>query len=239
MHIVLLERNSAGVDIDVSCFASLGTVTAYENTVTPQEVMDRVRDADIVVANKAPLTAETLSQAPRLKLICELATGYDNCDLPYCRERGIQVSNVVNYSTAMVAQHTFALALALSQKLAHYDRYVKSGAYSAQGRFSNFDVPFYELAGKTWGIVGMGNIGARVAKIAQDLGCRVIYHSLTGRDHDLPYLRVDKDRLLSESDVISLHCPLSNLSRRFIDEDALRRMKPTAYLINVARGPVM
>lgn len=239
MNIVLLERNSVGTDVSVDCYEALGKVTAYANTVTVEEVKARVRDADVIIANKAPMRRESLEDAPNVKLICVLATGYDNCDLSYCASRGIKVCNVVNYCTGMVAQHTFALVLALSQKLAHYDHYVKSGAYSAQDRFSNFDVPFRELEGKTWGIVGMGNIGSRVAQIASAFGCRVIYHSLTGRAKQVPYECVDKETLLAQSDVISLHCPLSDLSRNFIDAAAFDRMKPTAYLINVARGPVV
>ncbi len=164
MKIVILERNSVGRDVSVDRIGELGEMTVYGNTVTKEEVRERVRDADIVIANKSPLGEETLKDAPRVKLICEFATGYDNCDLAYCRSRNIRVANVRDYCTGMVAQHTFTLALALSQKLFHYDSYVKSGEYSAQDRFSNFDFPFYELEGKTWGIVGMGNIGRRVAK---------------------------------------------------------------------------
>lgn len=239
MKIVLLERNSAGTDVPVSCFEELGEVTIYPNTVTAEEVAERVKDADIIVCNKAPMREESLKDAPNVKLICELATGFDNCDLAYCKSRGIKVANVVDYSTDMVAQHTFTLALALSQKLPYYDNYVKSGAYSAQDRFSNFDIPFYELAGKTWGIAGMGNIGRKVAKIAVTFGCRVIFHSITGRSTCTDYPQVDKKTLLQESDFLSLHCPLSDLSRNFIDKDALRMMKKTAILINVARGPVV
>lgn len=239
MNIVILERNSVGTDVSVDCFKKLGNLTCYPNTVTVDEVRERVKDADIIIANKSPLREETLKDAPHVKLICEFATGYDNCDLAYCRERGIRVTNVVDYSTAMVAQHTFTLALALSQKLPHYDNYVKSGAYGAQDRFSNFDLPFLELEGKTWGIVGMGNIGRRVAKIATAFGCRVIFHSVTGKSRCTDYPQVDKDTLLAESDFLSLHCPLSELSRNFIDREALGKMKKTAILINVARGPVV
>lgn len=238
MKIVVLERNSAGTDIDVS-FDDLGETTYYWNTVTPDEVRERIADAEVVVANKAPLNEETLKDAPHVKLICELATGYDNVDIAYCRQRGIGVANVVNYSTAMVAQHTFALALYLYEKLPYYDNYVKSGAYGAQQRFSNFDVPFGELDGKTWGIVGMGNIGRKVAEIAQAFGCRVIFYSVTGKSTVTEYERVDFETLLKESDFLSLHCPLSDLTRNLIDLDALRKMKQTAILINVARGPVV
>ena len=239
MKIVILERNSVGEDVSVDCLGDFGQVTAYANTVSPEEVRERVKDADIVIANKSPLCEETLKDAPNVKLICEFATGYDNCDIPYCTSRGIKIANVRDYCTGMVAQHTFAMALALSQKLFHYDAYVKSGAYSKQDRFSNFDLPFYELEGKTWGIAGMGSIGRRVAKIAAAFGCRVLFHSITGQSTCTEYTRVDKDTLLLESDFLSLHCPLSDLSRNFIDAAALRRMKRTAVLLNVARGAVV
>lgn len=238
-NIVILERNSVGLDVDVSCFAQIGEVTCYPNTVSVEDVQERTKNADIVIANKAPMNRETLKDSPNVKLICEFATGFDNCDLAYCKERGIRVANVVNYSTDMVAQHTFALALFLMEKLSHYDTYVKSGEYSAQDRFSNFDLPFTELAGKTWGIVGMGNIGKKVAEIVRAFGCRVIFHSITGKSTVTEYEQVDKDTLLSESDILSLHCPLSDLSRNFIDGAALEKMKKTAVLINVARGPVV
>ncbi|MBQ7775224.1 MAG: D-2-hydroxyacid dehydrogenase [Lachnospiraceae bacterium] len=239
MKIVALERNSAGTDISMDCFKDFGEVTYYRNTVTAEEVKERVKEADIIIANKSPLNEHTLEDAPNVKLICELATGYDNVDLAYCKSRGIKVCNVVDYSTGMVAQHTMTLALALSQKLFHYDDYVKSGAYSAQDRFSNFDLPFYELEGKTWGIVGMGNIGKRVAKLATAFGCKVIFHSVTGKSICIDYPQVDKATLLKESDFLSLHCPLSELTRNFIDREALQQMKSTAILINVARGKVV
>lgn len=239
MKIVVLERNSVGPDVSVECLQELGEVTYYKNTVTPEEVRERVKDADIVVANKSPMNEQTLTEARNLKLVCEFATGYDNCDLKYLKGRGIPVCNVVNYCTSMVAQHTFTLALALSQKLPHYDRYVKSGEYSAQDRFSNFDIPFYELEGKTWGIVGMGNIGQKVARIAESFGCKVIFHSVTGKSTVTGYEQVDKDTLLRESDFLSLHCPLSDLTRDFIDAKGLQMMKKSAVLINVARGAVV
>lgn len=239
MKIVILERNSVGTDVSVDAVKEFGDVTIYDNTVTLEEVRERVKDADIVIANKSPLREETLKDAANVKLICEFATGYDNCDLEYCSARGIRVTNVRDYCTAMVAQHTFTLALALSQKLIHYDNYVKSGQYSAQDRFSNFDIPFYELEGKTWGIVGMGNIGRRVARIAEVMGCRVIFYSVTGRSSCREYLQVDRETLFAESDFLSLHCPLSDLSRNFIDAEALKKIKKTAVLVNVARGGVV
>ncbi len=239
MKIVMLERNSVGPDVSVDCIGELGELTVYRNTVGVEEVKERVRDADIIIVNKCPMREETLKDAPNVKLICEFATGFDNCDLEYCRSRGIRIVNVRDYCTAMVAQHTFTLALALSQKIVHYDRYVKSGEYSAQDRFSNFDLPFEELDGKTWGIVGMGNIGRRVAKIAEAFGCKVIFHSVTGKSACREYPQVDKETLLRESDFLSLHCPLSDLTLDFIDAEALKKMKSSAILINVARGRVV
>lgn len=238
MKIVVLERHSAGTDITVD-YSALGDTTYYRNTSTKEEVIERIKDADVIVANKAPLCEETLKDAPNVKLICELATGFDNVDLAYCTSRGIKIANVRDYCTEMVAQHTFALALALCEQLPHYDDYVKSGTYSAQDRFSNFDIPFYELAGKTWGIVGMGNIGRKVAQIATAFGCKVIFHSITGKSTVSEYEQVDKDTLLAQSDFLSLHCPLSDISKNFIDADALKKMKKTAILVNVARGKVV
>ena len=239
MKIVILERDSVGRDVSVDCMQDFGEVTVYQNTVTPEEVRERVKEADIVIANKSPLNRETLEGAPNVKLICEFATGYDNVDLAYCKKRGIKVANVVNYSTDAVAQHTFALCFYVLEKLRHYDEYVKSGAYAAQDRFSNFDLPFTELAGKTWGIIGMGNIGKKVAKIAQAFGCRVIFYSASGNSTCTDYERVSFDTLLIESDFVSLHCPLSDKTRNLIDLNALKKMKKSAILINVARGPVV
>lgn len=238
MKIVILERNSVGTDVSVDAIGTFGEVTIYGNT-TAADVKERVKDAEIIIANKAPLNADTLKEASQVKLICEFATGYDNVDIAYCKERGIKVANVVNYSTDAVAQHTFALCLYVLEKLSHYDHYVKSGAYAAQDRFSNFDLPFTELAGKTWGIVGMGNIGRKVAEIARAFGCNVIFYSPTGKSTCTEYQRVDFDTLLKESDFLSLHCPLSDITRNLINLEALKKMKKTAILINVARGPVV
>lgn len=238
MKLVVLERNSAGTDIDVSCFEKFGEVKYYPNTVA-ENTAERVKDADIVMANKAPLNETTLKNAPNVKLICLLATGFDNVDLAYCKSRGIKVTNVVNYCTSTVAQHTLLLALALSEKLAFYDDYVKSGTYSAQDRFSNFDRAFYDLEGKTWGIIGMGSIGRRVAALAQAFGCRVIFYSASGKSTCTDYERVEFETLLREADILSLHCPLSDRTRGLINKEAFSQMKDSAILVNVARGPVV
>ena len=238
MKIVVLERNSVGTDIPVDCYKDFGEVTCYRNTLA-EDAAEKVKDADIVIANKCPMNEATLAGAPNVKLICEFATGYDNVDLEYCKKRGIRVANVRDYCTAAVAQHTFALALYLIEHLRHYDDYVKGGEYSAQDRFSNFDLPYADLEGKVWGIIGMGNIGRRVAKIAEAFGCKVIFHSVTGNSTCTDYERVSFEQLLAESDILSLHCPLSHLTRNLIDKEALSKMKKTAVLVNVARGSVV
>ena len=238
MKLVVLERNSAGTDVDVSCFEKFGEVTYYPNTVA-ENTAERIKDADIIISNKAPLNETTMKDAPNVKLICLFATGYDNVDIAYCKSRGIKVANVVNYSTSTVAQHTLLLALMLTEKIAHYDQYVKSGSYSAQDRFSNFDRVFHDLEGQTWGIVGMGTIGRKVAGLAQAFGCKVIFYSASGNSTCTEYERVDFDTLLKESDILSLHCPLSDRTRGLINKPALEKMKNTAVLINVARGPVV
>ena len=238
MKLVVLERNSAGTDIDVSCFEKFGEVTYYPNTVA-ENTAERVKDADIIIANKAPLNETTLKDAPNVKLICLFATGFDNVDLTYCKIRGIKVANVVNYSTSTVAQHTLLLALMLTEKIAFYDQYVKSGTYSAQDRFSNFDRAFHDLEGRTWGIVGMGTIGRKVAGLAQAFGCKVIFYSASGQSTCTEYERVDLDTLLKESDILSLHCPLSDRTKGLINKAAFEKMKETAILVNVARGPVV
>ena len=227
-----------GTDIDVSCFEKFGEVTYYPNTVA-ENTAERVTDADIIIANKAPLNENTLKDAPHVKLICLFATGFDNVDLNYCKSRGIKVANVINYCTPAVAQHTLMLALMLTEKAAFYDSYVKSGTYSAQDRFSNFDRPFNDLEGKTWGIVGMGTIGRKVAGLAQAFGCRVIFYSASGKSSCTDYERVELETLLKESDILSLHCPLSDRTRGLINKEAFAQMKETAILINVARGPVV
>ncbi len=246
MKIAILERNSVGLDIDVKRYEDFGECSVYANTVTEEEVAERTVDADIIIANKAPLNERSLAGSKNLKLITNFATGYDSVDIEYCKKRGITVCNIQDYATEMVAQHTFALALFVMEHLSYYDEYVKSGAYTAQDRFSHFDRTFTEIAGKTWGVAGMGNIGRRVAKIAEAFGARVITFSTSGKPvspagNAAPgeYERVDFDTFLKESDIISIHCPLTDRTRNLFDESAFSRMKKDAIIVNVARGPVI
>ena len=220
MKIVMLERNSLGVDIDVSRFADFGPFEEYPVSVL-NDTAEKVKDAEVIIVNKVPMDQRTLSEASNLKLICETATGTDNIDLEYCRSRGITVTNVKGYSTDTVAQHTFALLFYVMEKLRWYDDYVKSGEYSNQPRFSNFDQTFFEMKGRTWGIIGLGEIGRSVASIATAFGMNVIYYSASGRSYDVPYKCVDFDTLLKNSDIVSIHAPLNEDLARALNENKI------------------
>lgn len=238
MKIVMLDRNSIGFDIDVSIFEKLGTFSYYDSADAATS-KKRIADADAVIFNKAVMNEEMLADAHQVKLLCVTATGYDNIDLDYAKKRGIAVCNIKGYSTPAVVQHTFALALSVLEKLQYYDEFVKSGAYGKQLGFSHFEETYFELQGKTWGIIGLGNIGSHVAKVAEAFGCRVIYYSASGTHDSKEYERVDFDTLCKESDVLSIHCPLTEKTRGIMNLRAFRMMKNTAILVNVARGPVV
>lgn len=239
MKLVILERDTYGADIDFSAFKPLvDEIVSYPMT-SQAEVPERVKDADIIMVNKLLMQASSLGEATHLKLLLEGATGYNNIDLAYAREHGIGVANVAGYSVPIVPQHTFALYLALSEHIAYFDTYVKSGDYTRSGIFSHFMPSFMELEGKTWGIIGLGNIGKRVSRIAEAFGCRVIYYSTSGKNHDPNYMQVDFDTLLTESDVVSIHAPLNENTLHLMNADAFKKMKSTAFLINVGRGPIV
>ena len=238
MNIVILERASVGDEISVEAIEKLGDVTIY-NTTPIDLIPERIQDAEVIIANKSPLNEKTLDNASKVRLICELATGYDNVDLNYCKKRGIAVRNVKGYSTDAVVQHTFALCLYLFEKLDYYDNYVKSGEYSRQDSFSHYDYKFSELASKTWGVIGLGAIGSRVADIAAAFGCNVVRYSLRDNPSDSAYKTLDFDEFLSSCDIISIHCPLNDDTRGLFDYKAFSKMKRDAILINVARGGIV
>ena len=238
MKIVELDRETLGYDIDTSVLKTIGSFEEHE-AADLETTREYIKDADIIIFNKTKMNEELLKDAPNVKLLAITATGFDNIDLEYCKSRGIAAANVKAYSTPAVAQHTFAMALFILEKISYYDEYVKSGKYSSQSGFCNFDEKYNELSGKTWGIIGMGNIGRSVAKIAEAFGCKVIFYSASGNSTCTDYERVDLDTLLKESDVLSIHCPLSDRTRNLINRDTLKLMKKSAILINVARGPVV
>lgn len=238
MKITILERDSLGIDVDMSAIEELGEITVYAST-TAENAREHIGDADIIIANKLPLNAETLKEAKNLKLIAQTATGTNNVDFSYTNAKGIKVANVPSYSTDSVAQHTFALLLYLVGKLRFFDDYVKTGDYSRSNCFSCLDMIFPELAGKTWGIIGMGAIGQKVAQIATVFGCKVICYSASGKQYDFPYEQVDFDTLLTGSDIISVHAPLNEFTKGLMNYEAFSKMKESAYFINVGRGPIV
>lgn len=238
MKIVVLEADAVGRDVSYEPLKEFGELILYDST--PDDMIaDRIKDADIVIPNKCLLTKDVLKCAPDIKLICEAATGYNNIDIDYCKEQGIPVTNVSGYSTDNVAQHTFALLLHLVEKLDYYATYVEDGDYSLGASFTNVSRPYHELNGMTYGVCGMGKIGRRVADIASSFGMNVIYYSASGNTYDVPFRAVTFDELLMESDVVGIHCPLTEATDGLFDFDAFRRMKKTAILINVARGRIV
>ena len=235
--IVILDGKTLG-ELDFTKLREFGEL-AYYDTTKPEEVVERIKDANIVLTNKVVLNENNLKEAKNLELICETATGFNNIDIVYAKNNNIAVTNVAGYSTNTVAQHTFATVLSLYDKLSYYDNYVKSGDYAKSGLFTNVSKPFYELEGKTWGIIGLGAIGKRVAKIAEVFGVNVIYYSTSGKNSNSEYKRVDFKELLDQSDIISIHAPLNKDTQGLINYDALKNMKKSSILVNMGRGPIV
>ena len=234
MKIVLLDTGTLGEDIDLSPIFTFGAVVEYKQTA-PEDVAARISDAEVVVLNKARLTEKNLRTAKHLKLICITATGYDNIDTDYCRKNGIALCNVPGYCTDSVAQVTLAMALALASHLTEYRTFVHNGSYT-EGGVANRLVPVYhELSSMTWGVIGGGAIGTRVAEIARAMGCRVL---ICRRKQDDRFEQTDINDICRRSDILSLHVPLTNETRGLISRERLATMKKNAILINVARGAV-
>lgn len=240
MKILILDAATFGEDIDISKFNELGEVTVYAKS-TKKEALERLEavNPDAVITNKVVIGNDEMQAAPNLKIILEAATGYNNIDIECARTLRIKVANVAGYSTMSVVQHTFALFFYLYEKMRYYDDYVKSGEYSKSTIFTNFSNVFGELAGKTWGIVGLGHIGSRVADAARAFGCKVVYYSASGNTYDTEYEKVDLDTLLKESDIISIHAPLNQYTKDLFNYENIKKMKKSAYLINVGRGPII
>ncbi len=238
MKIIFMETDTLGEDVDLAPFHKLGEVEKYPCSVAELNA-ERIKDADVVIVNKIPMKASTLDAAKNLKLICITGTGTNIVDFNYTNGRGIKVANVKGYSTKSVVQHTFALFFYLYEKLSYYDQFVKSGEYIRSDIFSHFIVKFHELAGKTWGIIGLGEIGRGVAEVARLFGCKVIYYSTSGKNSNPDFDQVNLDTLLAESDVVSIHAPLNTATRDLIGEAELRKMKKEAVLLNLGRGPIV
>lgn len=238
MNIVILDSKTLGDDLDLTVFKKLGEVEVHGFT-SDEEVEERIKGKDVVITNKVKLGEHNLSHAPTVKLICVTATGTNNIDLGFCNEKGIGVANVAGYSTDSVAQHTFAMLFYLLEHVAYYDQYVKSGKYVNDKIFTHFDRKFWQVKDKTWGIIGLGAIGRRVAEIAKCFGAKVIYYSTSGRNNSGEYDRVSLDELLEQSDIISIHAPLNEQTKDLITYKELSKMKKTGILLNLGRGTIV
>ena len=238
MKIVFLDAKTIGEDLDLKGFDELGEVVKYDFS-PDEEILERVRDADVIVTNKANISEKTVSGAEKLKVVCVTATGTNNLDKPYLEKRGIIWHNVAGYSTESVAQHTFAMLFYLLEKLRYYDVYLKEERYVNDKIFSHFEKTFWQISGKNWGIAGLGEIGRRVAQIAEAFGCRVIYYSTSGKNHNSTYEEVDFDTLLAQSDILSVHAPLNEETKGIFNEAAFEKMKPEAIFLNLGRGPIV
>lgn len=234
MQITFLDAQTLGDDLSFDELSALGEVTVYPKTA-PNEITAHAKGADVLVLNKVKINAETLGENDTLRLICITATGFDNVDLDFCRRRGIAVCNVVGYSTQSVAQVTVAMALSLITHLPEYAACVSSGDYTASGVANALTPVYHEIAGKTWGIVGFGNIGRQVGRVAEALGCRVLVNKRTPVEG---WECVDFDTVCQNSDILSIHTPLNDTTRNLLDERHIAMLKPYAIVINVARGAV-
>lgn len=238
MKLVFLDAKTIGSDIDLSSFEDFGEAIYYDFT-SPLEARERTKDADIIIVNKTEINETTIGDASHLKLVCVTATGTNNLDKDYLDSRGIAWRNVAGYSTESVSQHTFAILFYLLEKLKYYDDYVKTGEYVNDRSFTHFAEHFHELSSMRFGIIGLGNIGRRVADIASCFGADVVYFSPSGNPPQKGYHQVDLETLLSTSDIVSIHAPLTPQTEGLINKETLSKMKSSAILLNLGRGPII
>lgn len=238
LKIVFLDAKTIGEDIDLSGYEKLGEVVKYDFS-TPEEARERTKDADVIILNKVVINEASIGEADHLKLVCVTATGTNNLDKEYLDKRGVAWRNVAGYSTETVAQHTFALLFYLLEHLNYYDQYVKAERYVNDTMFTHFAEVFHELNGMTWGVIGLGAIGRRVADIAKMFGCRVVYYSTSGKNDQPGYERVTFDTLLRESDIVSVHAPLDENTKDLMNKEAFDKMKSSAIFLNLGRGPIV
>ena len=237
MKIAFLDAATMG-NVSFEPFERLGDFIRYDRS-SPEEARERVKDIDVLLINKVCVDRELIDAAPSLKLICIAATGVNNIDVDYAASKGIPVRNAVGYSTDSVVQSTFMHILSLVGGAPYFDRSVKSGDYSRSGMFTDPNWNWWELAGKTIGIVGLGNIGKKVACIAEAFGMKVCYYSTSGTGHCKDYPCLSLEELLRTSDIVSVHAPLNERTLNLIGEAELAMMKPSAYLVNMGRGAII
>ena len=234
MKITVLDAKTLGEDLDLSPLSAVGETEIYQNTA-PALVAERIADSEVVIINKVKLNESNLSSANKLRLICIAATGYDNIDVTYCKKAGIAVCNVVGYSTDSVAQITVATVLSLACHLKEHTASVSSGEYTRSGVANKLTPVYHELAGKTWGIIGYGNIGRKVGEIAKAFGCNVIANRQRATDEGEC---VSLETLCKESDVITIHTPLNDSTRGLVSKEMIALMKSDVIIVNTARGAV-
>ena len=237
MKIVFLDAATMG-DVSFEPISRLGEFVCYDRS-TPEEALERVADCDVLIINKVLVTPELIDAASNLKLICESATGVNNIDIEYAASKGIPVRNAVGYSTTSVAQSTFMHVLSLLGEGPYYDDCDKSGKYSSMDIFTDPSASWNELEGKTIGIIGMGNIGSRVARIAEAFGMKVCYYSTSGTGHCKEYPCLSLETLLRTSDIVSIHAPLNERTNGLIGASELAQMKSEAILVNMGRGGIV
>ena len=237
MKIVLLDTITFG-DTDLSGFDRFGEVVAYKKT-TPEQTLERIKDADVVVTNKVVITKEIMQECDTLKLICVAATGMNNVDIPAAKGLNIEVKNVAGYSTDSVIQHTFSMLFYLIGSSRYYDESVKDGIYSHSGVFTDVSKPFFEIKGKKWGIIGLGEIGRGVAKVATCFGSEVCYYSTSGKNNNAEYESVTLELLLSSCDIITIHAPLNDQTNNLLDYEQLKSCKDGAIVLNLGRGGII
>ncbi|WP_297433946.1 D-2-hydroxyacid dehydrogenase [Sulfurimonas sp.] len=237
MKIVLLDAITFG-NISLECFSQFGEVEIFEKTL-PEQTQERITDADVIVTNKVVITQEHIEKTPSLKLICVAATGMNNVDLEGAKAHNVMVKNVAGYSTDSVVQHTFSLLFYLIGHSRYYDESVKSERYSKSGIFTDVSHPFFEIKGKKWGIIGLGTIGREVAKVVTSFGAEVSYFSTSGIKREESYPSISLERLLKESDIITIHAPLNEQTANLLDYDALSSCKEGAVVLNLGRGGIV
>ena len=237
MKIVILDRATLGFDIDISIFETLGEVISYDITL-PNETTNRVKDADIVITNKVMISKEVMENS-NLKLICISATGTNNVDLEFAKQKNIPVKNVAGYSSSSVVQLAFSMIFQIVQKLDYYKKYVDVGNWQKSQIFTHIDKPFFELDGKKVGIIGLGDIGRNFAKKARAFDCEVMYFSTSGKNSNSEYKQVSLDELLSTCDIISIHCPLNENTKDLLNYKNMKNIKDGAILLNLGRGGII
>ncbi|MFT6927553.1 MAG: lactate dehydrogenase-like 2-hydroxyacid dehydrogenase [Psychromonas sp.] len=237
MKIVLLDAQTLG-DSDLSPFEKLGDFTSYPLTSKEQRLL-HIGDGDVIITNKVVIDEEIIKANPQLKLICIAATGMNNVDLIAAEKAGVMVKNVSGYSTESVAQSTFSMLFQLIHQSRYYDNYIQSKGWCNSPSFTHISRPFGEIKGKRWGIIGMGEIGRRVAEIAAVFGCEVCYFSASGKNNQQAYQQLDLTTLLSTSDIITIHAPLNENTHNLIDQQALKQLKEGAVVINMGRGGII